>query len=858
MSDSKPLGNPYNPQDPIMKPEKFGGRKEELEEIDYLLNQATYKRPNYPNIAITGLEGAGKTSLSYMLEEKAQKKNILPIRIKLDEDKVQDEVFLFTLILGKIANKHVGVSEEPESYIEFLNNWIDEVEISLGFVKAHLSPNEKKNKEEKVTEKLITNDLEEIFKRTEKEAVAIILDNSQQLTNNPVLLQKLKNIFTEIPNYLLVFSGTNKTFEEISSAFSPLARAFDKIEIGPFEEFEDTKECIKNPLSEEEEDLISDNTIWEIHHITNGSPYEINLIMKQAYRFYEVGELDELSLSTEVIDKVSEKMEGWRKSIDSDFLNKIESLSEKQLKTLVSTIEIPDLQKEWLIKYNLLKNVDSETGRPNIDEDEIKQIIEDLVQKNLLLRENGRLSFAGDLYCLAYLKYYSLSKKLVGGFRSFSWSQTNPLLASIHQELVEGIILSNIDRYYDSHFDPDNEDEYKPSLKTIIESDESKLSKIRRQLEHELNGKSNAFLADKFVGDPVENDYYRYKHFWEGEEESHQEKKMFEFRVNIEWLNKGFIAVIHFENVDNISKTKKRIEGKIATLMDNLEKMGYEIILEDEHTFLDKGYEYLSDGKISEAINKFQDAIDINPNFIFALFWLSIAYEEKGDLEQGLEAINRAIALRNDFTDAYIRKGILLTKLGEQKKAENAFNRATDLDSNSEVYEMICCKLSDEEEYEKAIQYGKKSLDLNSENIHAMYHIAVAYRMLKKFKEAKSWCNEIIEKINEDNHYHFRVMTVKATILKENGELEEAKKTIKQGLKILNDLKKNYSQSNLLYNKACIEALLGNSKKSIENLKKSIQMDSSYRKEAREDDDFKNIRKNEEFQALIENNNNTD
>lgn len=64
--------NPYNHQNPVSDPERFVGREELLENIDYNLSLSLADNPMFINMGITGKEGSGKTSLTNIVEQKSR------------------------------------------------------------------------------------------------------------------------------------------------------------------------------------------------------------------------------------------------------------------------------------------------------------------------------------------------------------------------------------------------------------------------------------------------------------------------------------------------------------------------------------------------------------------------------------------------------------------------------------------------------------------------------------------------------------------------------------------------------------------------------------------------------------------
>lgn len=126
-----PRGNPFNHQSAVQDREKFVGRESELSSIEYSLNQSVSDNPQYINIGITGKEGSGKTSLTYMVEEIAENLGISTVRIQLDEGQTSDEIGFFQQLYEEIT---LTIGGDPESsYIDAVAGRLNEVEFDLKF-----------------------------------------------------------------------------------------------------------------------------------------------------------------------------------------------------------------------------------------------------------------------------------------------------------------------------------------------------------------------------------------------------------------------------------------------------------------------------------------------------------------------------------------------------------------------------------------------------------------------------------------------------------------------------------------------------------------------------------------------------
>ena len=93
--------NPFDYANPVMDPKLFAGRKNELEEIEYYLNQAQLA-PRAINLALIGDRASGKTSLLNMIEGGAKQRGFCTVRIDLDESDIETQLVLFLKLFDGI------------------------------------------------------------------------------------------------------------------------------------------------------------------------------------------------------------------------------------------------------------------------------------------------------------------------------------------------------------------------------------------------------------------------------------------------------------------------------------------------------------------------------------------------------------------------------------------------------------------------------------------------------------------------------------------------------------------------------------------------------------------------------------
>ena len=81
-------------------------------------------------------------------------------------------------------------------------------------------------------------------------------------------------------------------------------------------------------------------------------------------------------------------------------------------------------------------------------------------------------------------------------------------------------------------------------------------------------------------------------------------------------------------------------------------------------------------GKLEEAIEAYNKALAIKPDYAEAYNNMGDALQEQGKLEEAIEAYNKALAIKPDYADAYYNMGIALKEQGKLEEAIEAYNKA--------------------------------------------------------------------------------------------------------------------------------------------------------------------------------------
>ena len=116
-------------------------------------------------------------------------------------------------------------------------------------------------------------------------------------------------------------------------------------------------------------------------------------------------------------------------------------------------------------------------------------------------------------------------------------------------------------------------------------------------------------------------------------------------------------------------------------------------------------------GNLKQAIDAFEKAISVKPNFVEAHNNRGLALQEQGELEQATQALNRAISIKPDYAEAYNSLGNTLQDQGKLQEAVEAYNKALSLQPDyAEGYYNKGIALQDQGKLKEAIKSYNKAL----------------------------------------------------------------------------------------------------------------------------------------------------
>jgi lipoprotein NlpI len=83
-----------------------------------------------------------------------------------------------------------------------------------------------------------------------------------------------------------------------------------------------------------------------------------------------------------------------------------------------------------------------------------------------------------------------------------------------------------------------------------------------------------------------------------------------------------------------------------------------------------KGFDYHNQGLAEKAIEEYQQALKLNPNYIEAYMNIGAIYVDKKDYDQAIQQFKKAVELNYYYGKAHYNLGMVYLYKGEKEKAQ--------------------------------------------------------------------------------------------------------------------------------------------------------------------------------------------
>ena len=131
-------------------------------------------------------------------------------------------------------------------------------------------------------------------------------------------------------------------------------------------------------------------------------------------------------------------------------------------------------------------------------------------------------------------------------------------------------------------------------------------------------------------------------------------------------------------------------------------------------------------GKLEEAIEAYNKALAIKPDYADAYNNMGVTLQDQGKLEEAIEAYNKALAIKPDYAEAYNNMGVTLKEQGKLEEAIEAYNKALAIKPDyADAYNNMGVALQDQGKLEEAIEAYNKALAIKPDYAEAYRYLSL-------------------------------------------------------------------------------------------------------------------------------------
>ena len=155
-------------------------------------------------------------------------------------------------------------------------------------------------------------------------------------------------------------------------------------------------------------------------------------------------------------------------------------------------------------------------------------------------------------------------------------------------------------------------------------------------------------------------------------------------------------------------------------------------------------------GKLDEAVEAYNKALSIKPDYAAAYCNMGNALKDQGKLDEAIKAYNKALSIKHDYADAYNNMGNTLKEQGKLNEAIEVLNKVLSIEPNyADAHYNIGASLQDQGKLEEAIEAYNKALYIKPDNAEAIVN---ASSLRNQISDTSLITEEFEKRLENHNH----------------------------------------------------------------------------------------------------------
>lgn len=209
--------------------------------------------------------------------------------------------------------------------------------------------------------------------------------------------------------------------------------------------------------------------------------------------------------------------------------------------------------------------------------------------------------------------------------------------------------------------------------------------------------------------------------------------------------------------------------------------------LESARTLCNIGNQLKEAGRLEDAINHYQKALQLQPDCVEALNQLGQIYYLQGKVEEALALVQQAIKIQPDFAEAYKTLGNLLQEQGKIEAAMRAYSKAIEIKPDlAEAHVNLGNMFYKQGRLDEAIVAYKKAIAFKPDLAGGYWNLGNISNQLGRIEEASAYWQRALSLKPDLGGAEFHLKL--GNVMMQLGRLDEAIKSFQQALSLNHDL----------------------------------------------------------------------